>query len=66
MGRKKILVPRQGFPNQKSINLLYNTLVGLADGTNESSPKRLMFQAFSLHNFLWHSKLFIFMFVFFL
>ena len=31
---------------QKSVNLEYNTLVRLADGTNELTTKRLMFQVF--------------------
>ena len=30
--------------DQKSVNLQYNTLVRWADGTNDSSTKRLMFQ----------------------
>ena len=37
---------------QKSDNLQYNTLVCWADGTNDSSTKCLMFQAFFFHNFL--------------
>ena len=31
-------------PDQKSVNLQYNKLVWWADGTNDSSTKRLMFQ----------------------
>ena len=36
----------------KSVNLKYNMLVLWADGTNNSSTKRLTFQAFFFHNFL--------------
>ena len=37
--------------NIKSVNLQYNTLGRLDDGTNESSTKRLMFQALFFFNF---------------
>ena len=37
------------FPFIKSDNLQYNTLVCWADGTNDSSTKRLNFQVFFLH-----------------
>ena len=39
-------------PKLKSDNLQYNTLVRWADGTNDSSTKRLTFQVFFFHNFL--------------
>ena len=38
--------------DQKSDNLQYNTLVSWANGTNDSSTKRLTFQVFLFHNFL--------------
>merc|ERR1712016_26656 len=42
--------------DQKSVNLQYNTLGRLDDGTNESSTKRLMFQLlFFFHDFLQNS-----------
>ena len=47
----------------KSDNLQYNTLVCWADGTNDSSTKHLTFQVLFSNNFLWYSKLFIFIFV---
>ena len=34
-----------GQPHQKSDNLQYNMLGSLVDGTNDSTTKRLMFQA---------------------
>ena len=52
----------------KSVNLQYNTLGRLDDGTNESSTKRLMFQVlFFFHDFLQNSlqKSFQFIFLFF-
>ena len=55
--------------NMKSVNLQYNTLGCLDDGTNESSTKRLMFQVlFFFHDFLQNSlqKSFQFIFLFFL
>ena len=40
----------------KSVNLQYNTLVRWDDGPNESSTKRLIFQAlFFFHHFLQNS-----------
>jgi hypothetical protein len=40
----------------KSVNLQYNMLGCLDDGTNESSTKRLMFQvSFFFHDFLQNS-----------
>ena len=53
---------------QKSVNLQYNTLGCLDDGTNESSNKLLMFQVlFFFHDFLQNSlqKFFQFIFLFF-
>ena len=51
----------------KSINLQYITLGCLADGTNDSSTKSLMFQVIFFYTMLFidleHSKLFIFIFV---
>ena len=47
----------------KSVNLQYNMLGRLDDGTNESSTKRLIFQVlffFLIFINLGHSKLFIF------
>ena len=52
----------------KSVNLQYDTLGRLYDGTNESLTKRLMFQAlFFFHDFLQNSlqKSFQFIFLFF-
>ena len=54
--------------HKKSVNLQYNTLGCLDDGTNESPTKPLMFQVlFFFHNFLQNSlqKLFQFIFLFF-
>jgi hypothetical protein len=53
--------------NIKSVNLQYNTLGRLDDGTNESSTKRMMFQVFFFHDFLQNSlqKSFQFIFLFF-
>ena len=39
----------------KSVNLQYNTLGRLDNGTNKSSTKRLMFQVFFFHDFLQNS-----------
>ena len=53
---------------QKSVNLKYITLGHLDDGTNESSTKRMMFQAlFFFHDFLQNSlqKSIQFIFLFF-
>ena len=53
-------------PEHKSVNLQFNTLVHRADGANESSTKRLMFQVFFFSYFLigfGHSKIFIFIFM---
>ena len=55
-------------PYLKSVNLQYNTLGCLNDGTNESSTKHLMFQVlFFFHDFLQNSlqKSFQFIFLFF-
>ena len=52
--------------NLKSDNLQYNTLGRWVDGTNDSSTKHLIFQAFFFSYFLidlGHSKVFIFIFV---
>ena len=52
----------------KSVNLQYNTLGCLDNGTNKSSTKRLMFQVlFFFHDFLQNSlqKSFQFIFLFF-
>ena len=54
--------------NDKSVNLQYNTMGRLEDGTNESLIKRLMFQVlFFFHDFLQNSlqKSFQFIFLFF-
>ena len=54
--------------NLKSYNLQYKTLVRWADGTNDSSTKRLMFQVlFFFHKILQNSlqKPFQFIFLFF-
>ena len=54
--------------DHKSVNLQYNTLGCLDDGTNESSAKRLMFQVLYLfHDFLQNylQKSFQFIFLFF-
>ena len=56
------------YNNLKSVNLRYIKLGRWADGTNESSTKRLMFQVlFLFHNFLQSSlqKLFKIIFIFF-
>ena len=51
----------------KSVNLQYNTLGCLDDGTKESLTKRLMFQVlFFFHDFLQNSLSFQFIFLFFL
>ena len=52
----------------KSVNLQYNTLGRLDDGTNKSSTKRLMFPVFFFHDFLQNSlqKSFQFTFLFLL
>ena len=39
----------------KSVNLQYNMLGRLEDGTNESSTKSLIFQIFFFHDFLQNS-----------
>ena len=50
----------------KSVNLQYNTLVCWADGTNDSSTKRLMFQVlFLVHKILQNSLQKPFQFLFF-
>ena len=50
----------------KSVNLQYNTLVCWADGTNDSSTKRLMFQvSFFFHKILQNSLQKPFQFFFF-
>ena len=51
----------------KSVNLQYNTLGRLDDGTNKSSTKRLMFQVHIIffHDFLQNSLQKSFQFIFF-
>ena len=49
------VITKNSGSNQKSDNLQYNTLARWVYGTNDSSTKHLMLQAFFFHNFLQNS-----------